>query len=105
MKQCSTENKTFDRLSVSVNDWMTDGYYGVVAACKLYVTLTGRKKKTPLCSANSRMRRKCLVIQPMGLLDKHASRLPLFKHLNIGVEVANTGSASTAGYGIQKVNH
>ena len=70
----------------------------------LYVTLTVRKNK-PLCSANSRMRRKCLVIQPMGLLDKHTSRLPLFKHLNIGVEVANTGSASTAGYGIQKVNH
>ena len=45
MRRCSTEDKTFDQLSVSVNDWMTDGYYGVVAAYKLYVTLTGRKKK------------------------------------------------------------
>ena len=80
---------------------MTDGYYGAVYACKLYAT----GKTTPLCSASSRTRRKYIVIQPMRLLDKHASRLPLFKHLNIGVEVANTGSASTAGYGIQKVNH
>ena len=38
----------------------------------------------------------------MGLLDKHASRLPLFKHLNIGDEVADTGSQNTAGYGIYK---
>ena len=42
------------------------------------------------------------VIQPMGLLDKHASRLPLFKHLNIGDEVADNGSQNTAGYGIYK---
>ena len=78
---------------------MTDGYYGAIDTRKLYAT----GKTTPLCSANSRTRRKYIVIQPMGLLDKHASRLPLFKHLKyIGAEIANTGSASVSCYNVHK---
>ena len=44
VRWCSTEDKTFDRLSVSVNNCMTDGYYWAVDACKLYAT----GKTTPL---------------------------------------------------------